>query len=114
MGMIAACGLDCSSCPAYLDRNTTDRGLLETVAAEWSAQLHQEIKPEDVPCDGCKLVGEERLSPYCHTCAIRKCAHGNGYVTCAECDKFDECAIIQKFITETPSVGPTLASLREH
>lgn len=111
--MIAACGLDCSSCPAYLNRNTTDQAVLEAVAAEWSAQLHQEIKPENVPCDGCQLVGGARLSPYCCTCAVRACAHGKGYATCAECDKFDMCTTIQKFIAETPSVGPTLASLRK-
>lgn len=110
--MIAACGLDCSSCPAYLNRNTTDQAVLEAVAAEWSAQLHQEIKPENVPCDGCRLVGEARLSPYCYTCAIRACAHGKGYATCAECGTSEACATLQKFLTEVPSAALTLAGLR--
>jgi RecJ-like exonuclease len=113
MEMIAACGLDCSSCPAYVNRNTTDQEVLEKVAAEWSDQLHQEIKPENVPCDGCQLVGEVRLSPYCYTCAIRACAHGKGYVTCAECGEYEACTTLQKFIAETPSAGLTLASLRQ-
>lgn len=113
MEMIAACGLDCSSCPAYVNRNTTYQEVLEKVAAEWSAQLHQEIKPENVPCDGCQLVGEARLSPYCNTCAIRACAHGKSNATCAECGEYEICTALQKFIAETPSAGMKLASLRQ-
>lgn len=112
MKMIAACGTDCSSCPAYVNRNTTDPEVLERIAAEWSVQMHQEIKPESVPCDGCLLVGEVRLSPYCHTCAIHVCAHGKGYVTCAECDEYYECKIINGFFGICPEAKPTLDSLR--
>ncbi|MHB8071094.1 MAG: DUF3795 domain-containing protein [Candidatus Cryosericum sp.] len=111
--LIAACGTDCSVCPAYVNRNTTDQEVLEKIAAEWSVQMHQELKPENVPCDGCLLVGEVRLSPYCHTCAIRMCAHGKGYVTCAECDGFDGCSDIHKFIEIVPAAGLTLAGLRK-
>jgi tRNA(Ile2) C34 agmatinyltransferase TiaS len=112
MEMIAACGVDCSSCPAYVNRNATDQEVVEKIAAEWSAQMHQEIKPENVLCDGCLLVGEVRLSPYCHTCGIRVCAHGKGYVTCAECGEYEACTMLQKFIAQAPSAGLTLASLR--
>ncbi len=112
MEMIAACGLDCSSCPAYVNRNTTDREVLAKIAAEWTAQFKKEVKPEDVGCSGCQHVGEGKMFPYCHTCAIRACAHGKGYVTCAECDGFDACAMIQKFIVDAPAVRPTLESLR--
>lgn len=113
MSMIAACGLDCSSCPAYVNRDNPDPEILKKVAADWTVQLHKQVNPEDIPCEGCQHTGPGRLFPYCHACAIRKCAHGSGYATCAECDRFDGCSTIQDFMTEVPSVRATLADLRK-
>ncbi len=58
------------------------------------------------------MVGEVRLSPYCYTCTIRACAHGKGYATCADVMSMQHVER-SAFITETPSAGVKLASLRQ-
>ena len=41
-------------------------------------------------CEGCKSQGG-KLSPYCETCAVRKCASEKGVLTCAHCDGYPTC-----------------------
>ena len=113
MAMIAVCGLDCTACPAYPYRNTADQNVLEAVAAEWSAQMHREVKPEDVPCSGCQQGGAARLTFCCLTCAIRACAHGKGHVTCAECVDYDSCTILKEFHASSPEARRVLDGLRK-
>lgn len=113
VAMIAVCGLDCTSCPSYLQRNTTDQAVLETIAAAWSAQMHREVKPEDVPCSGCQDASEARLTTCCSTCVIRACAHGKGYVTCAECGDYDTCTILKEFHASSPEARQVLDGLRK-
>ena len=112
MAIIAVCGLDCASCPSYAQRNTTDQAVLAAIAAEWSVQMHREVKPEDVPCSGCLPTGQDRLTACCSTCAIRACAHGKGYTTCAECADYDRCTILSEFHASSPEARQVLDGLR--
>ena len=111
MEMIAACGLVCTTCPAYVAGQTGDRALQEKTAAAWSAAYGMEVKPEDVVCDGCRPAGP-RLFLHCAECPVRGCAYGKGYVTCAECDEYNQCKTINGFFGVCPEAKPTLDSLR--
>jgi hypothetical protein len=111
MEMIAACGLSCTSCPAYVAGRTTDRPLQEKTAAEWSSAYGIEVKPEDVVCDGCQSTGP-RLWSHCAVCNVRACARGKGYSTCAECGEYDGCKAINGFFGSCPQARITLDSLR--
>jgi hypothetical protein len=111
MEMIAACGLVCTTCPAYVAGRTADRELQEKTAAAWSAAYGIEVKPEDVACDGCQSAGP-RLFSHCTVCDVRMCTHGKGYATCAECDEYNDCKTINGFFGFCPEAKPALDSLR--
>lgn len=111
MEMIAACGLVCTTCPAYVAGKTADRALQEKTAAEWSAGYGTEVKPEDVVCDGCQSEGP-RLFSHCTVCDVRACAHGKGYATCAECGEYNECKTINGVFGFCPEAKSTLDNLR--
>ncbi len=111
MDMIAACGLVCTTCPAYVAGKTADRALQEKTAAEWTAAFGMEVKPEDVVCDGCQSTGS-RVFSHCLTCDVRACVHGKGYTTCAECDDYNGCKTINGFFGMCPDAKPTLDGLR--
>ena len=111
MEMIAACGLSCTSCPAYVAGKTADVALQQKTAAEWTAAYGIDVKPEDVICDGCQSTGP-RLFSHCTVCDVRLCAHGKSYSTCAECGEYDECKTINGFFGSCPEAKNTLDSLR--
>jgi hypothetical protein len=50
--MLAACGLDCYVCRAYIATKENDYSKLVETAKLWS-RPGMEFKPEDIPCDGC-------------------------------------------------------------
>ncbi len=85
--MTSYCGLDCSACPAYIATQNDDMEGLAKVAADWSKQFGMEIPTETVICDGCK-ADTGRLCGYCSMCAVRGCASGREFVTCAHCDGY--------------------------
>ncbi len=111
MAMIAACGLTCTTCPAFVATKTGDRALQEKTAAEWSKMGGKEIKPEDLLCDGCQSEGSQLYS-YCNTCEVRACVHGKGYTTCAECAGYDGCTTIGEFLKTCPDAKEVLDGLR--
>ena len=82
------CGLDCSSCPAFVATKNNDNNLREKTAKEWTARYVSQnkppIKPEDINCLGC-LSGNEPLYQNCSRCEIRKCGLAKGIKNCKEC-----------------------------
>ena len=111
MNMIGACGLTCTTCPAYIAGTTGDKELQNKTAAAWTAAYGVEVKPEDVVCDGCQSAGP-RLFSHCLTCDVRACVHGKGYTTCAECADYEGCKIINGFFGFCPEAKPVLDGLR--
>ena len=43
--LIAACGLDCAACPAYIASATNDEELRKKTAAEWSRPTASTASP---------------------------------------------------------------------
>jgi hypothetical protein len=84
--LLSYCGLECSSCPAFIARRDNDNELREKTAREWSEQFHAEFIPDSIDCDGCVVEGVH--SPYCSMCEIRECATAKGVTTCAHCKDY--------------------------
>jgi hypothetical protein len=109
--LIAACGLICSECPAYIATQKNDDALRAETARKWSEMFKSDIKPTDINCDGCP--GDSgRLFNYCSTCAIRKCAREKKLATCASCPEYS-CQKLDEFLAQVPEARKVLEELRK-
>ncbi|MFH1280920.1 MAG: DUF3795 domain-containing protein [Candidatus Beckwithbacteria bacterium] len=86
---IGICGLDCSSCDAFIATQNNDNKLREKTAKEWTERYRKgnrnrpPVKPKDINCKGCLSDGPIYL--YCHQCKIRKCGLEREIKNCKEC-----------------------------
>jgi len=85
--MIAFCGLICSECPTLIATQEDDDEKRKQVAELWSKMFNNEIKPEEINCDGC-LAKSGRLFRYCNVCEIRKCGQERHLKNCAYCEDY--------------------------
>lgn len=88
---IAICGLDCSSCAAFIATKNNDDELRKKTAKEWTKRYvsHNKspVKPEDIYCLGClSQVGPIYLN--CLKCEIRECGLAKGIKNCQECKNY--------------------------
>ena len=111
MEIIAFCGLDCGTCPAYRAHVTDDWALREATAKEWSTAYGFDAKPEMIDCVGCTVVEGVHIG-HCFECAIRKCGLGRGVANCALCEAFEGCAIIGDFLAKVPHAKANLEKVR--
>jgi hypothetical protein len=116
MPHIAYCGLDCTTCPVYIATQTSDRALQEKTAREWSELYspythRNDLRAEEMVCDGCKAA-EDRVFLGCRACAMRACARGRKFDTCAECDRFESCEPLNGFFTQAADAKERLLALR--
>ncbi|MEN6372688.1 MAG: DUF3795 domain-containing protein [Armatimonadota bacterium] len=108
--IIAACGLVCSKCGAYIATKANDAEAIENVAKEWSSQFGADIKPEVVWCDGCMTDGSRKCG-HVGECQIRACAIERGLVNCAGCADFG-CGKISELLNAAPEACETMEKLR--
>jgi len=106
--IIAACGLICSECPAYLAFLNDDDQLRLKTSREWSEMYGAEIPPEAINCSGCMEEGI-KIS-HCDECKTRQCAIIKHIGNCAECVLYP-CEMIEKFHQNMPEAKKTLDSL---
>jgi len=109
--LIAACGLTCSECPAYIATQKNDDALRAATAKKWSEMFKADIKAEDINCDGCS-TDSPRLFNYCATCEIRKCAREKKAATCAACLEYS-CKKLDEFLAQVPEARKVLEALRQ-
>lgn len=83
--IIAYCGLDCSTCDAYIATQENDDTKRKQVAENWSKMFGVEIKSEEINCNGCH---SNLLFSHCKVCKIRKCGMENKYNTCGDCKDY--------------------------
>ena len=108
--MLGCCGINCSTCGAYLATQADDDTKRKEVADQWTVQYKTAFLPEQINCDGCTADG--RLVGFAESiCGIRKCCVGKGLSTCAECTDFP-CAELQQFFRSVPAAKVNLESLR--
>jgi hypothetical protein len=106
-GTLAYCGINCEKCPVFIATSKDDDALRQKTAREWS-NLYAEIlesfgihslKPEDMNCYGCR--SNRGLFIGCAGCQIRKCSQDKGFITCASCDEYESCNMLNAFYSFT-------------
>ncbi|MBN2047941.1 MAG: DUF3795 domain-containing protein [Anaerolineaceae bacterium] len=110
---VAYCGLVCEGCPMYWPTYQPDPVKKQKMRAEVLRITHDlwgmEMKIEEITdCRGCKSP-DDQVFKGCLECAIRSCARGKGYQTCAECADFP-CNELEQFFTNG---GPQTRALLE-
>jgi hypothetical protein len=108
--VIAACGLICTECPAYIATRGEDEAALEALAKMWSEEYGTALSADDCSCDGCHSTIGPWMS-HCAECEIRACGTGNSVENCAECAKY-ACDKLVKFFAFVPDAKTTLDGLR--
>jgi len=90
---IAKCGLDCSSCAAFIATKNNDNELREKTAKEWTERYRAKgrnrppLEPEDINCLGClSQTGPVYLN--CLECEIRKCGFEKRIESCKACKDY--------------------------
>jgi hypothetical protein len=108
--LIAACGLDCAKCDAYIATQANDQAALEQIAEKWRVEYNApDISAANILCDGCMTGG--RTIGHCSECKIRLCAQERGFENCAACPDY-ACEELTAFFKMVPQAKITLDSLR--
>lgn len=87
------CGLDCSTCAAFIATKNNDQGLREKTAKEWTERYRSTrkgrppVKPEEINCLGC-LSETGPIYLYCQKCEIRNCGLERKINNCQECKEY--------------------------
>jgi hypothetical protein len=109
--MIAYCGIACSECPTFIATQNDDDAKRKETAEMWSKQFNQDIKPEDINCDGC-LSDTGRIIGYGNFCEIRKCGQEKGVENCAYCNDYG-CRKLENFLEKAPMARANLEEIRK-
>ena len=104
MKKLGICGLDCSSCEAFIATEKNDDELRRKTAREWTEKYNERgdplVKPEEINCRGCLSDGPASpdsaswasqggpLYAHCFQCEIRKCGLEKGIKNCGECREY--------------------------
>ncbi|MDA3900134.1 MAG: DUF3795 domain-containing protein [Spirochaetes bacterium] len=107
---IAACGLNCSECPAFIATHSDDNELRITTAREWSSAYNATITAEMVNCAGC-FSESGPLFGHCMECEIRQCARDASLSGCAVCTDYP-CGKLTEFFTHAPDAQKNCDELR--
>jgi hypothetical protein len=108
--LLAACGLDCAVCPAYIASKTNDDALRAKTAVEWTKSFNFAFTPEMINCHGC-MATDGVQAGYCSQCGIRLCAVGKKLATCASCADYG-CAKVAEFWKDCAEAKANLEALR--
>ena len=84
--MVAACGLICTECPAYIATQENDNQKRAKVAEDWS-KWGEKLKPEDINCRGCVQTAKP-IFRFCNTCGVRSCVLEKNINNCAYCSEY--------------------------
>ncbi len=109
--LIAACGLDCSKCEAYIATQAGDMLAFEAIAEKWRKEYNApSIAADNILCDGCMEGG--RVIGHCAECKIRLCAIDRSFKTCAECPDYASCEELANLFKMAPQARENLEALR--
>jgi hypothetical protein len=109
--LIAACGLDCAKCDAYIATQAEDLLALESIAEKWSKEFNAPgLTAENIQCDGCMVEG--RKIGHCAECQIRLCAIERSLPNCAACPDY-ACEKLAGFLQAVPQAKANLEAARK-
>ncbi len=83
---IAYCGVNCSTCPAYVATQKQQEKVRVKIAKLWSDKDHT-YEASEITCKGCHEPWGQKFR-HCQECAVRACARKRLYATCAECNEY--------------------------
>jgi len=114
--MIAYCGLNCNTCPIHLATIELDQmeqqTMRESIAELCTKQYGMNLRPEEITdCDGC-CAKTGRLFSGCWDCEIRKCASQKHVESCAFCEDYLTCHILQEHFAHDPEAKMKLDDMR--
>ena len=109
--IIAFCGIECSTCPAFIAHKTDDDDLRKKTAADWSKAFGMEIPAQAINCVGCLAPTGVKIS-YCQECEIRKCAVEKDVKNCAHCNEYI-CARLDKWFKDVPDAKERLDQIHQ-
>lgn len=102
---IAMCGLNCSSCAAFIATKNNDDELRKETAKEWTERYgdpnKRPLTSEDIHCLGClSQIGP--VYSNCLKCEVRKCGFAKGIKNCKGCKdyKCDKLIELQSHFSE--------------
>jgi hypothetical protein len=111
---IAFCGLDCSTCDAFIATQGDDVPAKYHVIQNWEKMYHVKgLTLEYVTCDGCHAM-TGRLCGHCVECKIRVCGISKDIQNCASCNEFEKCELIQGFIGNVAIARQNLETIRSN
>lgn len=107
--LIAACGLDCAKCDAYIATQADDQDALVALAEKWTREYNAPgLTAANVQCDGCMAGG--RKIGHCSECQIRLCAIERGMANCAVCPDY-ACEKLLGFLKAVPQAKVNLDAI---
>ncbi len=109
--LIAACGLDCEKCPAYVAAKTDDGALRVKTLGEWSKAFGFVGTSDMINCHGCFAKDGVQIG-HCAECGIRLCAMSKGEVNCAACPEYGNCEQLAAFLVHAPEAKKNLEEAR--
>jgi hypothetical protein len=91
--MISACGVWCSSCPAFSGKA---KGIAyqKRTAAAWKRIYRLKETAASIDCGGCQGP-EDQLFHTCRRCQAQRCCRAKGLRSCAECG-VESCELLEK------------------
>lgn len=106
--MMSACGVWCSSCPAYLG---DVKGLVhqQRTAAAWKRIYGLNEPSERLTCRGC-LAADGEVFHTCRSCKARLCCRAKAFSTCAECP-VEPCADLEYAQSQWDGLAELAANL---
>jgi hypothetical protein len=110
--IIGYCGIVCSDCPAFIATQNNDAAARIKTAEEWSKQFNDDIKPENINCEGCHAKSGV-LFNHCNVCEIRNCGLSKNITSCAVCKSFS-CQKLDDFHKMVPDAKKILDHLKSH
>jgi hypothetical protein len=83
---IAYCGVNCSTCPAYVATKKNQAIVRIKIAELWSDKENK-YEACEITCKGCHEPWGKKFR-HCAECQVRDCARKKSYTTCAECPEY--------------------------
>jgi hypothetical protein len=108
--IIAACGLDCATCNAYIASKTDNNELRKKTAEEWAKAYNFAFTPEMINCHGCHAT-DGVLIGHCSQCEMRLCSIKKGLANCGVCESYP-CKTVADFHAMCPGTKENLAAAR--
>lgn len=89
---VGYCCYECETkCKVFKATKQNDVEAKSKIAEQWSEQLDQHIKAEDVFCRGCRVTSSPVGNGFKDMCSVRKCAVEKQVLTCAHCGEYTGC-----------------------